>query len=77
MTIAAIKNTARLAGVSLRELGARSGVVYSRISDAFNGWVQLKEPEIEAIDKALQNAIRDRVEKLNKLAGRKSRNEQG
>lgn len=70
MTAAAIKTRSKEAGVTIRELGTRSGVCYTRISDGFNGWVQLKDTELQAINDALDAAIADRMERLTKLTGK-------
>jgi hypothetical protein len=61
------------AEVPYRELGSltkkfiRHGVVYSRICDAFRGWVALRDEELAAIADALNLALRERVEKYNRL----------
>jgi len=61
------------AGVPFRELGSLTknfithGVAYSRICDAFRGWVELKDEELAAVEDALNLALRMRAEKFNRL----------
>ena len=38
-----IKSRAQEADITLRELGSRSGIVDSRVCDAFKGWVTLRD----------------------------------
>jgi hypothetical protein len=61
------------AEVPYRELGSltkkfiSNGVVYSRICDAFRGWVKLRDEELAALEGALNLALRVRAEKYNRL----------
>lgn len=62
-----IKNRAQEGGIPLRELGNRSGIVYSRICDAFKGWATLRDEEMVALEAAMNAAIRQRAERFNKM----------
>jgi hypothetical protein len=62
-----IKRRAQEADIPLRELGSRSGIVYSRVCDAFKGWVTLRDKEIVALESAVNAALRERAEKFNKM----------
>jgi len=62
-----IKQRTREGDIPLRELGSVSGVAYSRLCDAFKGWVTLRDSELIALDGALDSAIRKRAEKFNQL----------
>jgi hypothetical protein len=66
-TISQIKANATEAQVPLRELGSRSGITYQRVCDAFKGWVQLRDPELAALEAAVHAAIRARAEKFTKM----------
>lgn len=59
-----IKSQAQEADIPLRELGSRSGIVYSRVCDAFKGWVALHDPELIAMEAAVNAAIRAPTEKF-------------
>jgi hypothetical protein len=63
-----IKSRAQEADIPLRELGSWSGIVYSRVCDAFKGWVTLRDKEMVALESAVNAAIRERAEKFNKMA---------
>ena len=62
-----IKRQAQEADIPLRELGSRSGIVYSRVCDAFKGWVTLRDKKMIALESAVNAAIRERAEKFNKM----------
>jgi len=62
-----IKSQALEAGIPFRELGSRSGVVYSRVCDAFKGWVTLRDPELPALEAAVNAAIYARAKKFTRL----------
>lgn len=62
-----IKDRATEADIPLRGCGSRSGIVYSRVCDAFKGWVTLRDPEMKALEAAVNAAIRDRAEKFKRM----------
>lgn len=57
------------AEVPYRELDSRSTprVHYQKISDWKRGWSELSDPELTALENALNAAIRSRAEKFNKM----------
>jgi len=67
-SISEIKAKVEEADIPLRELGSRSGISYSRVCDAFKGWVSLRDEELNALAEAVAAAIRERAAKYNKLA---------
>jgi hypothetical protein len=74
-TIEELRRRVDEADVPYRELGSLTkkfmphGVAYSRICDAFRGWVELKDEELAAVEDALNLALRMRAEKFNRLLG--------
>jgi hypothetical protein len=56
-------------GVPYRELDARATprVHYQKISDWKRGFVELTDPELQALETALNEAIRSRADKFNKM----------
>lgn len=66
-TIIELRKRVEQADIPLRELGSRSDIGYWRICDAFKGWVKLRDPELAALETAVNAAIRERAEKFNKL----------
>ncbi len=68
MDATTIKTRIEESGVPLRELGSLSGINYQKICDWKKGWAELKDPELIAVENALNAAIRSRVDKFTRLA---------